>query len=177
MCAAALVCGVPFAVGAYITGAYWFTASTFFANPAVTLARSASDTFCWNTARRRSGVYRNATCGCGGGDGAVSLAGAVAAKRCRGRSGFTCFRTEGKNMSDKSKSCRQVQVGLAERRPLICLLAGLVRLELNFRFQLNRRLAGGADTTPRRVGWGREEWVIANRTSWVSVPEISANVS
>ena len=36
---------VPFAVGAYISGAYWFTASTSFANPAVTLARSASDTF------------------------------------------------------------------------------------------------------------------------------------
>lgn len=36
---------VPFAVGAYITGAYWFTASTSFANPAVTLARSASNTF------------------------------------------------------------------------------------------------------------------------------------
>jgi glycerol uptake facilitator-like aquaporin len=35
----------PFAVGAYITAAYWFTASTSFANPAVTLARSASDTF------------------------------------------------------------------------------------------------------------------------------------
>src|SRR5207248_2184838 len=36
---------VPFAVGAYITGAYWFTASTAFAIPAVTLARSMSDTF------------------------------------------------------------------------------------------------------------------------------------
>lgn len=35
----------PFAVAAYITSAYWFTASTSFANPAVTLARSASDTF------------------------------------------------------------------------------------------------------------------------------------
>lgn len=34
-----------FAVGAYITAAYWFTASTSFANPAVTLARSATDTF------------------------------------------------------------------------------------------------------------------------------------
>jgi glycerol uptake facilitator-like aquaporin len=34
-----------FAVGAYITGAYWFTASTSFANPAVTIARSLSDTF------------------------------------------------------------------------------------------------------------------------------------
>jgi len=36
---------VPFAVGAYITAAYWFTASTSFANPAVALARAASDTF------------------------------------------------------------------------------------------------------------------------------------
>jgi glycerol uptake facilitator-like aquaporin len=36
---------VPFAVGAYITGAYWFTASTSFANPAVTLARSLTNTF------------------------------------------------------------------------------------------------------------------------------------
>ena len=36
---------VPFAVGAYITGAYWFTSSTSFANPAVTLARSLSNTF------------------------------------------------------------------------------------------------------------------------------------
>jgi len=36
---------VPFAVGAYITAAYWFTSSTSFANPAVTLARAASNTF------------------------------------------------------------------------------------------------------------------------------------
>jgi glycerol uptake facilitator-like aquaporin len=36
---------VPFAVAAYITAAYWFTASTSFANPAVTLARGLSDTF------------------------------------------------------------------------------------------------------------------------------------
>jgi glycerol uptake facilitator-like aquaporin len=36
---------LSFAVAAYITAAYWFTASTSFANPAVTLARSASDTF------------------------------------------------------------------------------------------------------------------------------------
>jgi glycerol uptake facilitator-like aquaporin len=35
----------PFAVGAYITAAYWFTASTSFANPAVTLARASSNTF------------------------------------------------------------------------------------------------------------------------------------
>lgn len=36
---------VPFAVGAYITAAYWFTSSTSFANPAVTIARTLSDTF------------------------------------------------------------------------------------------------------------------------------------
>jgi glycerol uptake facilitator-like aquaporin len=36
---------VPFAVGAYITAAYWFTSSTSFANPVVTLARSQSNTF------------------------------------------------------------------------------------------------------------------------------------
>ena len=36
---------VPFSVGAYITAAYWFTASTSFANPAVTLARAATETF------------------------------------------------------------------------------------------------------------------------------------
>ena len=35
----------PFAVGAWITAAYWFTASTSFANPAVTIARSMTDTF------------------------------------------------------------------------------------------------------------------------------------
>lgn len=36
---------VPFAVGAYITSAYWFTSSTSFANPAVTVARCLTDTF------------------------------------------------------------------------------------------------------------------------------------
>lgn len=36
---------VPYAVGAYIASAYWFTSSTSFANPAVTIARSATDTF------------------------------------------------------------------------------------------------------------------------------------
>jgi glycerol uptake facilitator-like aquaporin len=44
-CARLRSSAVPFAVGAYITGAYWFTSSTSFANPTVTLARSASDTF------------------------------------------------------------------------------------------------------------------------------------
>ena len=36
---------LPFAVAAYVTAAYWFTASTAFANPAVTLARAATDSF------------------------------------------------------------------------------------------------------------------------------------
>jgi glycerol uptake facilitator-like aquaporin len=44
-CGARTPAAVPFAVGLYITAAYWFTASTSFANPAVTLARSLSDTF------------------------------------------------------------------------------------------------------------------------------------
>jgi glycerol uptake facilitator-like aquaporin len=44
-CARSRSSAVPFAVGAYITGAYWFTSSTSFANPAVTLARTSSETF------------------------------------------------------------------------------------------------------------------------------------
>ena len=44
-CASQQPRAVPFAVGAYIAAAYWFTASTSFANPAVTLARAASNTF------------------------------------------------------------------------------------------------------------------------------------
>lgn len=44
-CAHSRPAAVPAAVGAYITAAYWFTSSTSFANPAVTLARAATDTF------------------------------------------------------------------------------------------------------------------------------------
>ena len=44
-CAARSSGAVAYAVGLYITAAYWFTASTSFANPAVTIARSVSDTF------------------------------------------------------------------------------------------------------------------------------------
>jgi glycerol uptake facilitator-like aquaporin len=44
-CIARAPAAVPYAVGLYITSAYWFTASTSFANPAVTIARSFSDTF------------------------------------------------------------------------------------------------------------------------------------
>src|SRR5262249_48987569 len=44
-CAARTPTAIPYAVGLYITSAYWFTASTSFANPAVTIARGLSDTF------------------------------------------------------------------------------------------------------------------------------------
>ena len=44
-CRSCAPASVPYAVGLYITAAYWFTASTSFANPAVTVARSLSDTF------------------------------------------------------------------------------------------------------------------------------------
>jgi glycerol uptake facilitator-like aquaporin len=44
-CVARAPSAVAYAVGLYITAAYWFTASTSFANPAVTVARSLSDTF------------------------------------------------------------------------------------------------------------------------------------
>ncbi len=44
-CVARTPTAIPYAVGLYITSAYWFTASTSFANPAVTIARSISDTF------------------------------------------------------------------------------------------------------------------------------------
>jgi glycerol uptake facilitator-like aquaporin len=44
-CVARAPASVPYAVGLYITAAYWFTASTSFANPAVTIARSLTNTF------------------------------------------------------------------------------------------------------------------------------------
>jgi len=44
-CLKARPTAVPMAVGLYITAAYWFTSSTSFANPAVTIARGFSDTF------------------------------------------------------------------------------------------------------------------------------------
>lgn len=44
-CARQRAAALPYAVGLYITAAYWFTASTSFANPAVTLARAATDSF------------------------------------------------------------------------------------------------------------------------------------
>ena len=45
LCLQSAAASIPYAVGLYITAAYWFTASTSFANPAVTIARSLSNTF------------------------------------------------------------------------------------------------------------------------------------
>jgi glycerol uptake facilitator-like aquaporin len=45
LCLRSAAASTPYAVGLYITAAYWFTASTSFANPAVTIARSLSNTF------------------------------------------------------------------------------------------------------------------------------------
>ncbi len=44
-CATRTPAAIPYAVGLYVTAAYWFTASTSFANPAVTIARALSDTY------------------------------------------------------------------------------------------------------------------------------------
>ena len=51
---------VPASVALYITAAYWFTSSTSFANPAITVARSLSDTLRRDRAGRRAGVHRRA---------------------------------------------------------------------------------------------------------------------
>ncbi len=49
---------VPASVALYITAAYWFTSSTSFANPAITLARSLTDTFAGIAPARRTFVHR-----------------------------------------------------------------------------------------------------------------------
>jgi len=73
---------VPFAVAAYIMAAYWFTASTSFANPAVTLARSVSDTFA-GIRPRCAGFHHCSTCRSHGGDVSFPLARATVTKRGR----------------------------------------------------------------------------------------------
>jgi glycerol uptake facilitator-like aquaporin len=69
-CAKSRPGAVPFAVAAYITGAYWFTSSTSFANPAVTLARAATNTF---TGIRALDVPGFVMAQCLGGLGATAL--------------------------------------------------------------------------------------------------------
>jgi glycerol uptake facilitator-like aquaporin len=70
-CLARQPASVPYAVGLYITAAYWFTASTSFANPAVTVARSLSDTF---AGIAPAGVLAFVVCQIGGALLAVGLA-------------------------------------------------------------------------------------------------------
>ena len=80
----------PFAVAAYITAAYWFTASTSFANPAVTLARAASDTFAGIRPADAPGFIPGAACRRRGRELALHLAIPGAACQChRGRHGRT----------------------------------------------------------------------------------------
>ena len=71
-CAARTPAAIPYAVGLYITAAYWFTASTSFANPAVTIARLISDTFA-GIAPSGIIVHRCATRGHAGGRGVGPL--------------------------------------------------------------------------------------------------------
>lgn len=65
---------MPVLVAAYIGAAYWFTASTSFANPAVTIARMLTDSFCWHPAGRWSRVHRGTSSGRTAGDGGRRVA-------------------------------------------------------------------------------------------------------
>ena len=69
---------VPFAVGAYITAAYWFTASTSFANPAVTLARAFTNTFAGIRLADVPLFVVGQAIGAAVGDSLVPLAGSIA---------------------------------------------------------------------------------------------------
>ena len=61
-CVARAPHATPYAVGLYITAAYWFTASTSFANPAVTVARALVRHLCRHRARGRAGLHRGPAC-------------------------------------------------------------------------------------------------------------------
>ena len=65
---------VPMAVGLYITGAYWFTASTSFANPAVTVARALTNTFAGIRPADAPGFIAAQLAGAARGDAALPLA-------------------------------------------------------------------------------------------------------
>ena len=73
-CLAGARAAIPYAVGLYITAAYWFTASTSFANPAVTIARALVGYVFRHRARRRAGVHRRAARGRRGCDFACGVA-------------------------------------------------------------------------------------------------------
>ena len=102
-CARLALSAVPFAVGAYITAAYWFTASTSFANPAVTLARSASRHLCRHPAGRRSRFYRGTARRRLRRDASFPLAGAVASEGGR-RTSSLPMRRRKPPMPDKKTS-------------------------------------------------------------------------
>ena len=76
-CVARAPQAVAYAVGLYITAAYWFTASTSFANPAVTFGSSTLEYFCRHCACRGSGIYRRANGwnGCSGIARSLAVAG------------------------------------------------------------------------------------------------------
>ena len=135
---------VPIAVGLYITGAYWFTASTSFANPAVTLARSLRirlPEFARSMFRAlspRSWSARSAA------TALVSLAGAVAASSARSR----CF-------SQPTASINKERANLKERVLILCtgnsarsqMAEGLLRHDAGERFEVE-----SAGTKPGHVG-------------------------
>jgi glycerol uptake facilitator-like aquaporin len=78
---------MPFAVGLYITGAYWFTASTPFANPAVTLARAFTNTFAGIRPADAPGYMAAQFAGAFRRDVLFPMAGAVVVQRGAGRCG------------------------------------------------------------------------------------------
>ncbi len=112
-CARLRSSAVPFAVGAYITAAYWFTASTSFANPAVTLARAASDTFAGIRPADAPGFIVAQLAGAARRHGALSVAGAVASQRRR--EGCRPTRSPGEHpcrIRNESSSCApEIQPG------------------------------------------------------------------
>jgi len=82
LCLRSAAASIPYAVGLYITAAYWFTASTSFANPAVTIARSLSNTF---AGIAPSGVVAFIAAQCAGGIAALLLAGWLAPDNAVGK--------------------------------------------------------------------------------------------
>jgi len=92
---------VPFAVAAYITAAYWFTGSTSFANPAVTMARAATDRFSGIRPTDVPALPRGAASGRGSGDVGLPLVGARAS-RGRARDRGASRGQEGGSMSERT---------------------------------------------------------------------------
>ncbi len=82
LCSGLRPTGIPMAVGAYIAGAYWFTSSTSFANPAVTVARCITDTFAGIRPRDVPGFVLAQTPGHGSGAPGIAMARAFA-NQCR----------------------------------------------------------------------------------------------